>query len=88
MNDYMMSLFSKHNKQFRDILNNQQENNQREFDLALMMNKVLNSGTMKKLQELLDSNYIHKLTYRKNWKNKVNGKKTVYDYVLFFDKDR
>ena len=82
MNDYMMSLFCKHNKQFRDILNNQQENNQREFELALMMNKTLSERTKNKLQKLLDSNYIHKLTYRKNWQPEIHGKETVYSLFL------
>ena len=85
MNDYMMSLFCKHNKQFWDILNNQQANNQREFDLALMMNKKLKDKTNKKLKDLLESNFIHKLTYRKNWKREINGIKTVYNSFLNSD---
>ena len=82
MNDYMMSLFCKHNKQFWDILNNQEANNQREFDLALMMNKRLNDKTNRKLKNLLESNFIHKLTYRKNWKTEINGIKTVYNSFI------
>ncbi len=85
MNDYMMSLFCKHNKQFWDILNNQEENNRYEFDLALLMNKKLNKQTKFKLQKLLDSNFIHKLTYRKNWKREINGIKTVYNSFLNSD---
>lgn len=82
MNDYMMSLFCKHNKQFKDLLNEQPANNQREFDLALMMNKKLNNKTKKQLGKLLESNFIHKLTYRKNWKTEIHGIKTVYDDFL------
>lgn len=78
MTDFMLSLFCKHNKQFRELLENQTENNQREFDLALMMNKELNKKTQKKLEKLLSENFIHKLTYRKNWCPEIKGKKTVY----------
>ncbi len=83
MNDYMMSLFCKHNQTFKNLLNEQEANNQREFDLALMMNKVLNSKNQKKLENLLEQNYIHKLTYRKNWVREKRGQKTIFDYVLF-----
>lgn len=82
MNDYMMSLFCKHNKQFWDILNNQPANNQREFDLALMMNKILTASNKKKLEKLLDSTFIHKLTYRKNWVPEKNSKETVFGYIM------
>ena len=82
MNDYMMSLFCKHNKQFWDILNNQQENNIREFDLALMMNKILNKSNEKKLEQLLNNTFIHKLTYRKNWQPEIKNQKTVYSLFL------
>ncbi len=47
-------------------------------DLALMMNKELNKKTQKKLENLLSENFIHKLTYRKNWRPEIKGKKTVY----------
>ena len=83
MNDYMMSLFCKHNKQFWNILNNQPENNVREFDLALMMNKTLNSTNQKKLEKLLDNTYIHKLTYRKNWKTEIKKHVTIYGHIIF-----
>jgi hypothetical protein len=82
MNDFMMSLFCRHNKQFRELLENQTENNQREFDLALMMNKTLNTKTQNKLEKLLSENFIHKLTYRKNWRPEINGKKTVYSLII------
>ncbi len=82
MNDYMMSLFCKHNKQFWDILNNQQENNIREFDLALMMNKTLNKSNKEKLEKLLNNTFIHKLTYRKNWQPEIKNQKTVYSLFL------
>ena len=85
MNDYMMSLFCKHNKEFWNLLNNQQVNNQREFDLALLMNKTLSSKNKKSLKKLLDTNFIHKLTYRKNWKQQKNGKKTVYSLLIESD---
>ncbi len=78
MNDYMMSLFCKHNKNFWNILNNQPVNNEREFDLALMMNKPLNKTNEKKLKDLLDNTFIHKLTYRKNWKANIRNHKTIY----------
>ncbi len=81
MNDYMMSLFCKHNKRFWNILNNQSENNKREFDLALMMNKTLNLSNKKKLEELLDNTFIHKLTYRKNWKLIKNNKETIFSLL-------
>lgn len=83
MNDFMISLFCRHNKQFCNILNNQPENNQREFDLALMMNKALNAKNKQRLEKLLEENYIHKLTYRKNWKRNSNGKRTIFDFVMF-----
>lgn len=83
MNDYMMSLFCKHNKTFWKLLDEQATNNQREFDLALMMNKVLNSKNKKKLEKLLEQNYIHKLTYRKNWQRIRHNNKTIYDFVCF-----
>ncbi|MCR4734997.1 MAG: capsular polysaccharide synthesis protein [Treponema sp.] len=85
MNDYMMSLFCKHNQTFYNLLQNQDLNNQREFDLALMMNKKLTSRNQEKLEELLKDNFIHKLTYRKNWKPEKNGKKTIYS--LFINQD-
>lgn len=83
MNDYMMSLFARHNKKFWDLLNNQEANNQREFDLALMMNKKLTDKTKKKLDDLLQTNCIHKLTYRKNWQTKINNHATIYGHLLF-----
>jgi hypothetical protein len=82
MNDFMMSLFCKHNKMFRELLENQKENNQREFDLALMMNKILNERNQKKLDNLLAENFIHKLTYRKNWQSEKKGKRTVYSLFV------
>ena len=81
MNDYMMSLFCKHNKTFWNILNNQAANNEREFDLALMMNKPLNISNKKKLHKLLENTFIHKLTYRKNWQLKKNNIPTVYSLL-------
>jgi hypothetical protein len=82
MNDYMMSLFCKHNQTFKNLLNEQEANNQREFDLALMMNKLLTAANKKKLEKLLDSTFIHKLTYRKNWVTDKNGKETVFGYIM------
>lgn len=82
MNDFMMSLFCKHNPTFKKLLKEQQKNNQREFDLALMMNKTLTEKNRKKLDRLLKENFIHKLTYRKNWKTEHKGKKTVYSLLL------
>ena len=81
MNDYMMSLFCKHNKSFWNILNNQPVNNEREFDLALMMNKPLNKSNEKKLKDLLDNTFIHKLTYRKNWQQIKHNKETIYSLL-------
>ncbi|MBR5646580.1 MAG: hypothetical protein IKX23_08090 [Treponema sp.] len=85
MNDYMMSLFCKHNKTFWNILNNQETNNEREFDLALMMNKRLNKSNETRLHRLLNNTFIHKLTYRKNWKTEINNSKTVYSLFLTSD---
>lgn len=82
MNDFSISLFLKHNNNFRKILSEQTENNTKEFTLALMMNKTISPKTKCKLQ-FLEGNFIHKLTYKKNWKRGINGKQTVYDYVVF-----
>ena len=83
MTDFMISLFCKHNKQFKYLVENQIENNQREFDLALMMNKIVSEKNIKLLDRLLNDTYIHKLTYRKNWVHNIKGKQTIYDYLLF-----
>ncbi len=82
MTDYMISLFCKHNKQFCEIINNQQENNIREFDLALMMNKSMTVPNKKRLENLLNSTFIHKLTYKKNWVTDKNGKETIFGYLM------
>ena len=82
MTDFMISLFCKHNQKFKNLLENQDENNQREFDLALLMNKALNAKNQQSLKKLLNENYIHKLTYRKNWKKYYNGKETIYNYII------
>ena len=82
MTDFMISLFCKHNQKFKNLLENQDENNQREFDLALLMNKALNAKNQQSLKKLLNENYIHKLTYRKNWKKYYNRKETIYNYII------
>lgn len=82
MTDFSISLFLKHNEDFYKIITEQVENNTQEFTLALMMNKTISSKTKRKLQ-FLEENFIHKLTYKKNWKREINGKQTVYDYVVF-----
>lgn len=81
-NDFVISIFLKNNHRFREILNNQQENNIYEFELAEMMNKKINKKTLKKMNKIKDT-YIHKLTYKKNWVRSKKGKQTVYDYVMF-----
>lgn len=82
-NDFTLSLFLKHNEQFRKIIEEQKVNNIREFDLALMMNKKITPGTQKKLTQLLADNSVHKITYRKKWKRNIGGQQTVFDYVVF-----
>ena len=81
--DFLISLFLKYNERFRIIINEQKINNTREFDLALMMNKILSKSTRREVDKVLSENCIHKLTYKKNWRRCINGKQTVYDYTIF-----
>ena len=84
MTDLMISLFVKHNETFKNIIQNQKDNNSDIFLLAPMMNDVICEKTLKKLS-FLENTFVHKLTYKKNWKRNIDGKQTVYDYVLFND---
>lgn len=85
-NDFVLSLFLKHNETFRNLLNNQPENNINEFLLADMMNQTISEKTLKKL-EFLKNNPVNKVTYKKNWVHEINGKQTVYDYIMFGNKE-
>ncbi len=80
-NDFSISLFYQKNKTFNEYLNNQQANNIRAYELADLMNKDLESNSSK-VKDLLNDNIINKLTYKRSWISKKNGKKTVYSAFL------
>ncbi len=64
--DFLISLFFKTNPEFYNIITSQQNNNEDEFELALLLNKKCTPSAMKKW-ESISSTFIHKLTYKKNW---------------------
>ncbi len=80
--DFSISLFYQKNSNFHEYLNSQKANNVRAYDLADFMNKEIDSE-QEKLKKLLRENYIHKLTYKRNWiKTNKKNKKTVYSLFL------
>lgn len=76
--DYFIALAFDNNENIRENISNVSKNNQKTFELINDINKP-----KKSLNKYIDSKtYLYKLTYKKDFKQKIYGNDTIYSSII------
>lgn len=76
--DYLISIFLSENDNFREEIEMNDIDGRNSYTLADMMNHPCNNKSISAYENLLDICSVHKLTYKRDWKEIVRNRKTVY----------